>query len=382
MIRYPHRQSSTEPTHHLSTYRLATLLTIPLVSFLLLFWLLTGASSALVPQWEIIPNLYLLVLIGSFALPLRALSQNGRYRFLHIMKRISVGGLAQPADGKFGDILLADVLTSYSKVLGDLFVGLCMTFSRQHSTSRPNRGCGGAYVVPFLISVPFIMRLRQCLIEYVRVRKGLAAGELDERTAGWGGQHLANALKYSTAFPVTILSALLRGGSGKLAAGETGLFRWWMVAVFVNSFYSFYWDVAKDWDLSLFDAMWDSARQYQHSRKGYMNGNSSPTRHSLTTADYPYGLRRNRYMHTPGVYYVVIGLDLMLRCTWSLKLSPHLDHFNDLEGGIFVMQLLEVFRRWVWMFFRIETEWVRGMKGLAADDVLLGEWEGRKLDDD
>ena len=43
--------------------------------------------------------------------------------------------------------------------------------------------------------------------------------------------------------------------------------------------------------------------------------------------------------------------------TWSFKLSPHLDHFNDLEGGIFLMELLEVFRRWVWIFFRVETEW-------------------------
>ena len=298
------------------------------------------------------------------------------------MRRISVGGLAQPADGKFGDILLADVLTSYSKVLGDLFIALCMMFTKQHSTSRPNRNCGGAFIVPFLISVPFIIRLRQCLIEYVRVRHGVASGELDVRTAGWGGQHLANALKYSTAFPVTILSALQRGGPDKLGMSDTGLFRLWMLAVFVNSFYSFYWDVAKDWDLTLFDALSDSGKQYMSRRKNVVNGTASPTRFSLTSGDYPYGLRRNRYMHAPSVYYVVIGIDLMLRCTWSLKLSPHLDHFNDLEGGIFVMQLLEVFRRWVWMFFRIETEWVRGQKGSVIDNVSLEEFERRKFDDD
>lgn len=57
------------------------------------------------------------------------------------------------------------------------------------------------------------------------------------------------------------------------------------------------------------------------------------------------------------MYYYVIVIDLLLRCTWSFKLSPHLDHFNDLEGGIFLMELLEVFRRWVWVFFRVETEW-------------------------
>ena len=57
------------------------------------------------------------------------------------------------------------------------------------------------------------------------------------------------------------------------------------------------------------------------------------------------------------MYYGAILIDLLLRCTWSLKLSPHLDHFNDLEGVIFVMEVLEVLRRWMWIFFRIETEW-------------------------
>ena len=45
------------------------------------------------------------------------------------------------------------------------------------------------------------------------------------------------------------------------------------------------------------------------------------------------------------MYYGAIFIDLMLRCTWSLKLSPHLDHFNDLEGSIFIMEFLEVLRR-------------------------------------
>ena len=45
------------------------------------------------------------------------------------------------------------------------------------------------------------------------------------------------------------------------------------------------------------------------------------------------------------MYYGAILVDLMLRCTWSLKLSPHLDHFNDLEGSIFIMEFLEVLRR-------------------------------------
>lgn len=151
------------------------------------------------------------------------MSHSGRSRFMQTLKRVSIGGLAQVQDGKFGDILLADVLTSYAKVLGDLFVSTCMLISsKTTSTSKPDRGCGGQYLVPLVISVPSIIRLRQCLIEFVRVRKNRTPD------SGWGGQHLANALKYSTAFPVVILSAIQRGyDPKKISMSETGLFRLW-----------------------------------------------------------------------------------------------------------------------------------------------------------
>ncbi|CRK38025.1 Protein ERD1 1 like protein [Verticillium longisporum] len=72
-----------------------------------------------------------------------------------------------------------------------------------------------------------------------------------------------------------------------------------------------------------------------------------------------------------------MGLDLMLRCTWALKLSPHLDRLTDFESSIFLIQFLEVFRRWVWIFFRVETEWIRNSPtGLGVDDILLGDYQG------
>lgn len=123
---------------------------------------------------------------------------------------------------------MADVLTSYAKVFGDLFVALCMFFSPgKSSTSKPDRGCGGQFVVPIIIAIPSMIRLRQCLTEYRRVRKSNAkSGTIGPH--GWGGQHLANALKYSSAFPVIILSALQRGyDPAKIGMSEAGLFRLW-----------------------------------------------------------------------------------------------------------------------------------------------------------
>lgn len=374
--------SQRSQTHHTSTYRLATILTIPLIASLLLFWLITHGQPARVAAWQILPQAYLAFFFVVLAIPIKRLSHNGRSRFVQTLKRVSLGGLTQPSEGKFGDILLADVLTSYAKVLGDLFVSTCMLFDRSTtSTSTPNRNCGGAYLVPLVIAVPYLIRLRQCLIEYIRVRRDRA------NHPGWGGQHLANALKYSSAFPVIILSAIQRGyDPAKIHMSPTTLFRLWLFFVFLNSMFSFYWDVAKDWDLTLFSFV------LSRSKRHVSEQHQHPTQHQ-TARPFPPGLRKNRHFHHPQIYYTAIILDLFLRGTWSIKLSPHLDHFNDLEGGIFLMEFLELVRRWMWVFLRVETEWVRNLTGSGSgstggngegdddvEDILLGDFG--KIDED
>lgn len=56
------------------------------------------------------------------------------------------------------------------------------------------------------------------------------------------------------------------------------------------------------------------------------------------------------------------------------------------------MEFLEVGRRWIWIFFRVETEWVRntssagGMSGFGlsmdGDEMMLGDLNGYGKDDD
>lgn len=225
LIKYPQSRYPVIAPLHQRTYRLATIITIPLITSILLFWLITHGSPALVLAWDILPQSYLFLLVIFFIIPFQRVSRTGRYWFLSTLKRISIGRIAEVQDGKFGDILLADALTSYAKVLGDLFISACMFLSAGvSSTDKPDRNCGGQYIIPVIISIPSMIRLRQCLIEYSRVRN------LEHRSAssGWGGQHLANALKYSSAFPVIILSALQRGyDPSKIGLSETTLFRLW-----------------------------------------------------------------------------------------------------------------------------------------------------------
>lgn len=356
---------------------------------LLVFWAFTHRNPTLVIAWDWLPIAYLAVLLALFVVPssflgwvlpnknssssnphhLLHLPSSGRARLRSMLKRIAVGGLAEAQDGKFGDILLADVATSYAKVLADLYVALCMFLRPDErgdggATARPDRACGGTLVVPLVLAAPSAIRLRQCLIEYGRVRRGPLS-----RESGWGGQHLANALKYATAFPVIVFAALQRDRSSD---DSRSYFNAWVVACAVNSLYSFYWDVAKDWDLTLFDGQ------------------------ALRSAlSHPFGLRRRLHVGPPALYYAVIALDLLLRCTWSVKLSGRLGPYADAEGALFAVEFLEVFRRWVWIFFRVETEWIRSTSGPAApgmngsgggllgtieeNSVLLSDFEGGDL---
>lgn len=411
LIRYPGRSSAAHAPHHASAYRLAGTASALLAASLQLFWVLTRGAPERVLALDWLPMATLAVLGVVLVFPLQlgalvgwlpgllrrrrrmgaavsilpgglarstpawarppALPQDGRRRFAATLRRVAVGGLAETQHGRFGDILLADVLTSYSKVLGDLYVVVCMFFftsraGREASaTDRPDRSCGGAVVVPLILAAPFAARLRQCLIEHGRARR---AGQPAR-------QHAANAGKYATSFPVILFSALQRRRDGGPAS--VVFYRLWLAAVVVNSFYSFYWDVARDWDLTLFErAAAAGAAPARSPARSPSPAQAQPLLEAeaggLDAFDAPrpapWGLRGRLLLGggRPALYYAAIALDLVLRCTWSLKLSPHLDHVADFESSLFLMQLLEVARRWVWIFFRVETEWLRTAPGAGG----------------
>ena len=100
---------------------------------------------------------------------------------------------------------------------------------------------------------------------------------------------------------------------------------------FINSAYSFYWDVTMDWDLTLLS---DSRDNPEH----------------------PYGLRRHRYF-TDRQYYLAIAFDFVVRFSWLSSFIPRFRWLVEYEIGIFILMSLEVARRWIWIFLRTEAEW-------------------------
>lgn len=109
----------------------------------------------------------------------------------------------------------------------------------------------------------------------------------------------------------------------------------------------------------------------------------SPTNNeSYPETKYPKGLRSILLFNDPFVYYMAISLNLVLRFTWSLKLSSHLHTIADLEGGIFMLEALELIRRWLWVFFRIEWETVKkgGGDSGSVERTLLAHEEDIEID--
>jgi len=227
--------------------------------------------------------------------------------------------------------------------------------------------------------------------------------------SGWKSMRpFANAIKYCSAFPVIFLSAAQKivvkdvaaakgmsvaelSETGERWFGEHRLFRLWLLAVAVNSMYSFYWDVQKDWGLSLLDLdTWLPSPQRSSDREGYLTpssrpgtppqrrttgilswlrrspgggggGSRSPLPADVTTRPTStyFGLRPTLLLPDPAVYYLFTVMDFVLRFTWSLELSSHLHTMDDIESGVFLMEALELVRRWMWVFIRVEWEAVR-----------------------
>jgi len=81
---------------------------------------------------------------------------------------------------------------------------------------------------------------------------------------------------------------------------------------------------------------------------------SASASHKHPSAPHANLLRSPLYVADPFIYYLAIFFDLLLRFTWSLKLSSHLHSIHEIEQGVFLLEALEVIRRWMWVYIRVE----------------------------
>jgi hypothetical protein len=91
------------------------------------------------------------------------------------------------------------------------------------------------------------------------------------------------------------------------------------------------------------------------------------TAHRTQNTPYPLGLRPT-LLYPLSVYPLVIFLNLILRMTWSIKLSSHLHSRSDGGELIFWLEVAELVRRWMWVFVRVEWEVVRKTRKISEEE--------------
>ncbi|XP_023518352.1 SPX and EXS domain-containing protein 1-like isoform X1 [Cucurbita pepo subsp. pepo] len=294
-------------THH-EIWKCATWMTIVVPTSMTAYLYLYSCGEVSLAASQ--PVLLYLAVVIILVFPFEIFYLSSRFFLLRTLWRIVVPLQAIT----FADFFVADILTSMSKVFSDLERSVCRMIHRQVATIawfEADSVCGSHSVaIPVVLVLPYLFRLFQCLRQYK---------DTGEKAT------LLNALKYSTAVPVICLSALKYH---VFPDKWTNVYRpLWLLSSVMNSSYSFYWDVKRDWNLSTF------TRIFKFNRPHFLS-------HLL------YGQK--------WVYVWVLGSNLILRCTWTYKLSAHLRH-NYLT--VFAITALEIFRRFQWIFFRVENEW-------------------------
>lgn len=212
---------------------------------------------------------------------------------------------------EFRDFFLGDILCSLTYSMGNLYFFFCLYTSEWRKFlgggSPPSlTKCGSSHsrAMGFLSTLPSIWRFLQCLRRYM--------------DSGDAFPHLANMLKYLISIAYY---ALLSNWRIERKSSNRAIF---IVIACLNSILSSAWDIVMDWSLG----------QVQ-------------SKHFL--------LRDHLFYEKPAYYYTAIIMDVILRFQWIFY-AFFSNQIQQLAVTSFCIALAEIFRRFIWVFFRLENE--------------------------
>ncbi|KAF9051192.1 EXS-domain-containing protein, partial [Hymenopellis radicata] len=326
----------------------------------------TDGNFLFIDVFGYIPGVSALLILFILVCPYNIFYKHERDKFLHAIRRCVASSMDSPV--YFADIVFADIFTSFAKVLGDVWLSLRMLLPGNSLLLPPGEDTMLRWILPTIMC----------------------------------RRPLYNALKYATSFPVIFLSAAqrivetdLREELGKDVSdvawhGEHPLFRLWLLSAAINSLYSFWWDVTNDWGMELLKF---NEAEHSHGERSLPRRLVLPHLHSGTplmatevrtlptprqlhsTRKHPLGLRPILLYPLP-VYPLLMFLNLVLRLTWSIKLSSHLHSKSDGSITIFFLEVAEIVRRWMWVFIRVEWETIKRAQETASSPTVEVVEEG------
>ncbi|CAN1815535.1 Phosphate transporter PHO1 homolog 10, partial [Linum perenne] len=252
---------------------------------------------------ELMPLGLIIVVAAILLCPFHMLYRSSRFFFVRCLFRTLCAPLFKE---RLSDFYLADNLTSQFQAFRYLELYICYYGLGEYSRRQEKCHSHGIYnALYFIVAIiPFWTRFMQCLRRFLEERDPM---------------HAVNSIKYLSTIIAVVLRTIfeLKKGNTRMVLGLISS----AAATAINT----YWDVAVDW--------------------GLLRRNSKN----------PY-LRDRLLVPYKSVYFVAIGVDVALRLAWlQLVLELNLGKARKL-AALTVMSCLEIVRRGVWNFFRLENE--------------------------
>ncbi len=125
----------------------------------------------------------------------------------------------------------------------------------------------------------------------------------------------------------------------------------------INSLYSLIWDIRFDWDLG-----YSGAKHRFLRDRITLQFASIPFIHKQHVSTDNIALQARSLddfadFGNPYIYYTIIVLNTLIRFAWVLPNAMKYYNFHVWPGLlVFTLQLLEIFRRWLWVFIRCEKQ--------------------------
>ncbi|XP_058830240.1 solute carrier family 53 member 1 [Topomyia yanbarensis] len=317
-----------DPRNHLSEQHLMELAAVLGVVWTLSLLSFLYSSSLSIPPY-VNPLALTIVMIAFLINPFKVFRYEARFWLLKIIGRMIAAPFFHVG---FADFWLADQLNSLVTALLDFqFLSCFYVVNGNWLDAGNTRQCmEESYIIrPLVNCLPAWFRFAQCLRRY--------------RDSKEAFPHLVNAGKYSTTFCVVIFATLRSYHASKYEDTYDNPYLWlWILSSVVSSCYAYTWDIKMDW--GLFDK----------------NAGENTF------------LREEIVYSTPFFYYFAIIEDLVLRFAWGVSFA--LTENGIVSGDLMtsVLAPLEVFRRFVWNFFRLENEHLNNCgKFRAVRDISI-----------
>lgn len=322
-----------DPRNHLSEQHL-----MEMAAILGVIWALSVLSflySASLSMPPYVNPLALTVIMILFLInPFKVFRHDARFWLLRICGRI-IG--APFFYVNFADFWLADQMNSFVNALLDFQFLTCFYYTNGNWIEAGDTAqCmeKNFIVRPIINCIPAWFRFAQCLRRYHDTKEAFP--------------HLVNAGKYSTTFFVVLFATLKSMYASEYEnQSQNPYVILWFIASVISSSYAYAWDIRMDWGLL----------------------------ETWTKGDNKF-LREEIVYSSTYFYYFAIIEDFVLRFLWlpSFYLTESKLVSSDFMTSI--LSPLEVFRRFVWNFFRLENEHLNNCgKFRAVRDISVAPIE-------